>query len=112
MTLRLASAVEKMRPIRGHTLRGLKQDVTVRVYAPGGGSLEVDGQSFAFTSRGEALAMLDEYLRCALERAAAPAAGPANPRPEPAQPKIDEHLALPSQNGDAISGSVDREGGG
>ncbi|HET8605959.1 MAG TPA: hypothetical protein VFL66_02910 [Gaiellaceae bacterium] len=77
MTLRPASAVEKMRPIRGHTLSGLKQAVTVRVYAPGGGSIEIDGRQFAFASRGEALAMLDEYLRCALERASTDARPPA-----------------------------------
>ena len=72
MTLRPASAVEKMRPIRGHTLSGLKQHVTVRTYAHGGGSLEIDGASYAFSTRSEALAMLDEYLRRALERAASP----------------------------------------
>ncbi|HSP74488.1 MAG TPA: hypothetical protein VLN26_19110 [Gaiellaceae bacterium] len=71
MTLRAASAVEKMHLIRGHTLSGLKQDVTLRVYAPGGGSIEIDGQTYAFTTRTEALAMLDEYLRRALERASA-----------------------------------------
>jgi hypothetical protein len=71
MTLRPASAVEKMRPIRGHTLSGLKQDVTLRVYAPGGGSIEIDGQTYAFATRTEALAMLDEYLRRAHERASA-----------------------------------------
>lgn len=69
MTLRPVSAVEKMRPIRGHALSGLKQHVTVRAYAEGGGSLEIDGESYAFSTRAEALAMLDEYLRRALERA-------------------------------------------
>lgn len=65
----LSVAVRKMAPIRGHTLVGLKQDVTVRVYAGGGICLEIDGSTFAVESRAEALQLLEEYLRRAQERA-------------------------------------------
>ena len=66
---RPAAAVDRMQPIRGHTARGLKQALTVRVFAPdGGGTLEIDGRTYAFSTRAEALAMLDEYLRRAGER--------------------------------------------
>jgi hypothetical protein len=64
-----------MLPIQGHTARGLKQDVTLRVYAPADGSaggwgcIDIDGQSYRFGSRSEALALLDEYLNAALQRA-------------------------------------------
>ncbi len=77
MTQRPVSAVDRMRPVRGHTAHGLKQDLTLRVYAPDGaspdgwGSLEIDGRTYTFDSRCEAIAMLDEYLRGALQRASA-----------------------------------------
>lgn len=64
-----------MLPIRGHTANGLKQDLTVRVYAPLDdadscwGCIDVGGHTFQFGSRGEAVAMLDDYLRRAFERA-------------------------------------------
>jgi hypothetical protein len=76
MTTRPATAVGKMHPIRGHTASGLKQDLTVRVYAPapespsGSGCVEIDGHTFRFSSLAEARAMLDEYLRDAFQRAA------------------------------------------
>jgi hypothetical protein len=76
MKVRPATAVDRMLPIRGHTASGLKQDVTVRVFAAGDGAptgwgcLDIDGHSFRFTSRNEALALLDEYLVAALARAA------------------------------------------
>jgi hypothetical protein len=75
MALRPATAVEKMLPIRGHTASGLKQDLTVRVFAPADGPescwgcIDIGGQSFQFSSRSEAVAMLDEYLRRAFDRA-------------------------------------------
>jgi hypothetical protein len=74
MALRPASAVEKMLPIRGHLVSGLKGDVQVRVYGnqAGCGSIEIDGQSFPFTSRAEALRLLDEYLATAMLRASGP----------------------------------------
>ena len=77
MLQRPASAVDRMSQVRGHTAVGLKQDVTVRVFAPapgspaGWGSLEIDGHLYPFESAAEAIAMLDEYLRRALERASA-----------------------------------------
>jgi hypothetical protein len=74
MTLRPASVVEKMLPIRGHLVNGLKGDVQVRVYGnqAGCGSIEIDGRSFPFTSRAEALRLLDEYLSAAMQRASGP----------------------------------------
>jgi hypothetical protein len=74
MTLRPSSVVEKMLPIRGHLISGLKQEVGVRIYGTpaGAGSLEIDGHSFRFTSRAEALRLLDEYLSSAMLRAAGP----------------------------------------
>jgi hypothetical protein len=74
MELRPASAVEKMLPIKGHLVNGLKGGVQVRVYGNqvGCGSIEIDGYSFPFTSRAEALRLLDEYLVSAMQRAAAP----------------------------------------
>ena len=71
---RPAAAVERMQPVRGHLATGLKQSVTVRVYGGGSGSLEIDGRAYAFGSRAEAVAMFDEYLRRALERAGGPLA--------------------------------------
>lgn len=73
---RPAAAVEKMRPIRGHTASGLKQTLTVRVYAPdassprGSGSIEIDGVTYAFATREEAIDLFEEYLRRAFARAA------------------------------------------
>jgi hypothetical protein len=74
MTLRLAAVVERMLPIRGHLVNGLKGDVQVRVYGnhAGCGSIEINGHSFPFTSRAEALRLLDEYLSSAMLRAAGP----------------------------------------
>jgi hypothetical protein len=74
MMLRPSTAVEKMLPIRGHLVTGLKGDVQLRVYGnqAGCGSIEIDGQSFPFTSRAEALRLLDEYLSTAMQRAAGP----------------------------------------
>jgi hypothetical protein len=74
--LRIEAAVDRMAPIRGHTLSGVRQDVTVRVYAADGVALEIDGLTFACAGREEALALLDEYLRLAEARAAAAAATP------------------------------------
>lgn len=70
MPQRLSAAVERMAPIRGHTRSGLKQDLTVRVYARDGICLDIEGTTFAVESRAQALALLDEYLRRAQERAA------------------------------------------
>jgi hypothetical protein len=74
MALRPASTVERMLPIRGHLVNGLKGDVQVRVYGnqAGCGSIEIDGHSFPFTSRAEALRLLDEYLASAMQRASGP----------------------------------------
>jgi hypothetical protein len=74
MTLRPGSVVERMLPIRGHLLNGLKGDVQVRVYGnqAGCGSIEIHGHSFPFASRAEALRLLDEYLSSAMLRAAGP----------------------------------------
>ncbi len=75
-TSRPATAVDRMSRIRGHTASGLKQDMTVRVYAPapdsptGSGCLEIEGRTFRFSSLAEARSMLDEYLRQAFIRAA------------------------------------------
>jgi hypothetical protein len=82
MPQRPASMVHKMLPIRGHTASGLKQQLTVRVYAPavdadsGRGCIAIDGHAFPFASRSEAVAMFDEYFRSALERARAPERAP------------------------------------
>jgi hypothetical protein len=63
-----------MEPIRGHLLHGLKGDVRVRVYGSpaGAGSIEIDGQTFQFSSRAHALKLLDEYLSSAIKRASEP----------------------------------------
>lgn len=71
----LRGAVERMLPIRGHTAHGLKQELTVRVFAPSDdldtcwGCIDAGGQTFEFASRADAVAMLDDYLRAAFERA-------------------------------------------
>ena len=76
MPQRPAAAVDRMRPIRGHTASGLKQALTVRVYAPGdgspqgSGSVEIDGVTYSFSTREEAVGQLEEYLRLAFDRAA------------------------------------------
>ena len=74
MTHRPGSAVEKMVPVRGHMENGLKGNVRLRVSGTtlGSGSIEIDGHSFPFTSRAEALRLLDEYLTSAMRRASEP----------------------------------------